>query len=218
MELQDFRRQYLQNGLRRSQLQDNPIVQFEVWLEQAIASGISDPTAMTLATVDAKGQPQQRIVLLKKIDQAGFVFFTNMSSRKGCDIALNSCVSLHFPWHPLERQVSVVGHAEMLDRDAVDDYFHSRPEASQIAAWASDQSSVIPSRDYLMERFSSITERYAHATVPTPDQWGGYRVVPRCIEFWQGGENRLHDRFEYRRVNTDNTDTTPQWDIQRLAP
>lgn len=212
MKLQDYRREYLKDGLRRQQLNPDPILQFELWMQQAINSGLSDPTAMTLATVDTQGQPSQRIVLLKQVDQEGFVFFTNKNSHKGQAIASNPKVSLHFPWYPLERQVKILGVAEALSRDAEQAYFSSRPKESQLAAWASEQSQAIPSRDYLLEKYHHLLEQYENNQIPHPDFWGGYRVVPKVIEFWQGGEHRLHDRFQYElREDT-------SWNIQRLAP
>jgi pyridoxamine 5'-phosphate oxidase len=212
MQLQDYRREYLKNGLRRSQLNSDPILQFEAWLQQAIASGLSDPTAMSLATVDQDGYPSQRIVLLKQVDQNGFVFFTNKKSNKGQAMAQNPMVSLLFPWYPLERQVKVLGQVAPLEDAAVADYFASRPKESQLAAWASQQSRVIPSRDHLLQKYHDLHTQYANSDIPLPSFWGGYRVTPQLIEFWQGGEHRLHDRFEY----TQNSDAN--WDIQRLAP
>jgi pyridoxamine 5'-phosphate oxidase len=213
MQLQDYRREYIQGGLRRKDLSVSPIAQFETWLQQAIASGLSDPTAMTLATVDDSGQPSQRIVLLKQVDEQGFVFFTNKQSIKGKAIASNPNVSLHFPWYPLERQVRVQGTAILLDEQEVANYFASRPKESQLAAWASEQSQVIPSRDHLLEKFTALKEQYADSDAPLPTFWGGYRVKPSLIEFWQGGEHRLHDRFQYTQI-----DVAAEWEIERLAP
>lgn len=213
MQLQDYRREYIQGGLRRKGLNTNPIAQFETWLQQAIASGLSDPTAMTLATVDENGWPNQRIVLLKQVDEQGFVFFTNKQSIKGRAIANNPNVSLHFPWYPLERQVRVQGKATLLDEQEVARYFASRPKESQLAAWASEQSQVIPSRDHLLEKFTALQEQYVESDAPLPTFWGGYRVKPSCIEFWQGGEHRLHDRFQYTQSEVEH-----DWKIDRLAP
>ncbi len=216
MKLQDFRREYLLNGLRREQLDRDPIQQFESWLQQAMDFGLSDPTAMTLATVNESGQPSQRIVLLKQVDNDGFVFFTNTSSTKGQNIANNPHVSLHFPWYPLERQVHVCGIASSLSEEEVEDYFSSRPKESQLAAWASEQSQPIPSRDHLLTRYQDLQEKYQDSDAPLPPFWGGYRVAPLQIEFWQGGEHRLHDRFQYTLHNDANNEA--QWHIQRLAP
>lgn len=212
MDLHDYRREYLQDGLRREHLNPNPMLQFEHWMQQAIAADLSDPNAMILATTDADGRPNQRIVLLKQANSDGFTFFTNTHSRKAQAIAVNPYVSLHFPWHPLERQVRVCGRAEALDKADTEAYFLSRPEGSQLAAWASPQSQIIASRDILLERFEEMRETFTKMDISLPEFWGGYRVIPEQMEFWQGGEHRLHDRFEYTR-NLDNT-----WDIQRLAP
>lgn len=232
MKLQDFRREYQLDGLRREQLNTDPIAQFETWLQQAMNSGLSDPTAMTLATVNEQGQPSQRIVLLKQVDHQGFVFFTNKDSSKGRAMAVNPKVSLHFPWYPLERQVRVLGVVKPLSEQQVTNYFASRPKESQLAAWASEQSQEIPSREYLMDRYESLLDEYADKDAPLPKFWGGYQVVPSQIEFWQGGEHRLHDRFEYTLdtshavSNGDNEPAYDQnnkqqanvWNIQRLAP
>lgn len=211
MELEHIRREYLRDGLDRDKLDDNPLRQFEVWMDQAIKSDIPDPTAMTLATVDASGQPSQRIVLLKHLDDQGFVFFTNYGSVKAKDIAQNPKVSLHFPWHMMERQVKVLGTAEKISTAQSLAYFLSRPRESQIAAWASDQSHTINSRVFLLNQFENMRQKFRHGDIPLPDFWGGFRVVPHCFEFWQGGANRLHDRFQYR-LNKDS------WAVERLAP
>ncbi len=212
MKLQDMRREYLKGGLSRQQLHHDPIVQFEQWLQQAIDAELPDPTAMTLATVDHSGQPNQRIVLLKQVDHDGFVFFTNKLSIKGQAIANNPKVSLHFPWYPLERQVRVSGTAELLAEKDVEQYFASRPKESQLAAWASEQSQVIPSRQHLLDRYQHLINTYQNSDAPLPEFWGGYRVAHHQIEFWQGGEHRLHDRFQYTAVGDG------QWQIDRLAP
>lgn len=212
MDLEQIRREYLLGGLRRDHLNDNPFIQFKSWLEQAVASGIPDPTALVLATVDADGQPDQRIVLLKHLDDQGFVFYTNYNSKKARDIISNPKVSLHFPWHMMERQVRVNGTASRLSAAESLKYFVSRPRDSQIAAWASQQSQRISSRQFLLEQFQRMKEKFADGKVPLPDFWGGYRVVPHRFEFWQGGGSRLHDRFEYV------SRSTGDWDIGRLAP
>ena len=166
---------------------------------------------MSVATVSAEGKPWQRMVLLKDFDQRGFVFYTNLGSRKAQEIAANGQVSLHFPWLQLDRQVIVGGRAERLSTVDVMKYFLSRPKGSQLAAWASKQSSRINSRQALETQFAQIKEKFAEGEIPLPDFWGGFRVVPDEIEFWQGGENRLHDRFCFKREDT-------QWDIARLSP
>ena len=212
MDLQSVRREYLKGGLHREDLLDDPIDQFNLWMEQALKMGMSDPTAMTLATVSNSGQPSQRMVLLKRTEAQGFVFFTNFGSRKAREIADNAFVSLHFPWQEIERQVKICGSASQLSTAESLRYFLTRPRDSQLAAWASPQSQKISSRSLLLNQFASIKQKYAEGEIPLPDFWGGYRVVPTEIEFWQGGKNRLHDRFRF--VLNANGD----WEIGRLAP
>lgn len=212
MDLEQVRRDYLMGGLSRENLKDNPFKQFEFWLQQAIDAKLKDPTAMTLATVDAAGQPSQRIVLLKHMDERGFVFYTNYESRKAHEIENNPKVSIHFPWHMLERQVKICGEVEKVSQSESLKYFLSRPKESQLAAWASAQSKPISSRQLLMQQFNVMKDRFNKGEIPLPSFWGGYRVVPSTIEFWQGGSNRLHDRFEYQRQDDGS------WDIQRLSP
>jgi pyridoxamine 5'-phosphate oxidase len=192
-------------------LRDDPFDQFTLWMNQAIEAGVQDPTAMSVATVSAEGKPWQRMVLLKGFDAQGFVFYTNLGSRKAQEIEANAQVSLHFPWLQLDRQVIVGGRAELLSTVEVMKYFLSRPKDSQLAAWASKQSSRINSRQALETQFAQIKQKFAKGEIPLPDFWGGYRVVPAEIEFWQGGESRLHDRFCFKR-NDD------EWDIARLSP
>lgn len=212
MDLENIRREYLRGGLRRSDLADDPLQQFALWLQQAIEWQLPEPTAMTLATVSADGQPSQRIVLLKRVDDAGFVFYTNLSSRKAKDMAANGRVSLHFPWHAVERQVKVCGSVTRLSTADAWRYFVSRPRESQLAAWASAQSQVIDSRSLLLNQFESMRHKFAEGEIPLPDFWGGYHVTPTEIEFWQGGAHRLHDRFRYLRQPEGG------WRIERLAP
>jgi len=212
MDLEDVRREYLKGGLQQEDLAASPVAQFERWLQQSIDAKLQDPTAMTVATVDDDGQPSQRIVLLKHVDEKGFVFYTNYGSRKSQDIGVNNKVSLHFPWHILERQVKVCGVAERVPKAESLAYFMSRPKESQLAAWASAQSRPVSSRQLLMQQFTAMKDKFSKGEVPLPDFWGGYRVVPTRIEFWQGGANRLHDRFEYNRL------ADGQWSIERLAP
>lgn len=211
MKIDDIRREYIEGCLSRSQLEHAPMAQFEKWLQQAIDSEIKDPTAMVVATVDSDGQPSQRIVLLKDSDAEGFTFYTNLGSKKAQDIAQNSKVSLHFPWHNMERQVKVCGTAQQLPKSNVIKYFLSRPKDSQIAAVASAQSRPISSRQMLMEQFSKMKQKFADGDVPLPDYWGGYKVIPHKVEFWQGGEHRLHDRFVYSKKGS-------KWEIERLMP
>lgn len=213
MDLADIRREYLSGGLRRKDLVKDPMEQFSNWLTFAVEHQVtSDPTAMVLATVNADGHPSQRIVLLKHVDKKGFVFYTNMGSKKAQDIAVNDSVCLHFGWLPLDRQVIIYGKASRLPVAQAAHYFLSRPKESQIAAWTSHQSMGISSRSVLQQAFEQMKNRFAAGEVPLPSFWGGYVVVPTAIEFWQGGGSRLHDRFMYR-VQPDG-----QWAIERLQP
>lgn len=212
LQLEDFRREYTQGGLERDDLDADPLVQFGRWMEQTIKSGIPDPNAMTVATVDETGQPSQRIVLLKHADEKGFVFYTNLNSRKAKELKHNPRISLHFPWYLLERQVKVCGVAEQLSTAEVVKYFVSRPRESQLGAWASQQSRPIPSRALLMQQFEAMKNKFAKGEIPLPDFWGGFRVKPHQMEFWQGGAHRLHDRFQYNRQ------TDGRWTIDRLEP
>lgn len=211
MDLEQIRRDYLSGGLRRVALHENPIEQFKVWLSQALNSDIADPTAMVLATVDDSGCPNQRIVLLKYID-SGFVFYTNYHSKKAQELSANNKVCLQFPWYSMDRQVRVRGHCEKVTEAESHKYFQSRPRESQLAAWASRQSQAIESRDVLLTQFANIKDKFNDGQIPAPDFWGGYRVLANYFEFWQGGPNRLHDRFEYK------LDDNQQWQISRLAP
>jgi pyridoxamine 5'-phosphate oxidase len=211
MDLEALRREYLKDGLEREDLADDPFDQFEKWMAQFLELGLADPTAMTVATVAPDGQPSQRIVLLKHVDQSGFVFYTNYSSRKANEIDANPKISLHFPWHAVERQVKVCGVAEKVSPAESLRYFTSRPKGSQLAAAASPQSKVISSRTLLLNEFERLKQKFREGEIPLPDFWGGYRVVPSEIEFWQGGQNRLHDRFRYTR-------SEDAWEIDRLAP
>lgn len=212
MDLESLRREYLMGGLQRNDLLDDPLRQFDVWMRQALELELREPTAMTVATVSAQGQPSQRVVLLKRVDANGFVFFTNYGSRKARELAGNPRISLHFPWHDIERQVKVCGVAEKIPAAESLKYFVSRPRESQIAAWASSQSEAISSRTLLLNQFESLKRQFAQGEVPLPDFWGGFRVVPHEMEFWQGGRHRLHDRFQYRR------EQDGSWSIRRLSP
>jgi len=211
MSLEENRREYDYGKLSRESLLDNPFDQFTLWMNQAIEARVQDPTAMSVATVSSEGKPWQRMVLLKGFDEQGFVFYTNLGSRKAKEIESNAQVSLHFPWLQLDRQVIIGGRAERLSAVEVVKYFLSRPKESQLAAWASKQSSRINSRQALETQFAQIKEKFSKGDVPLPDFWGGYRVVPEEMEFWQGGESRFHDRFSYSRDGDD-------WDIDRLSP
>jgi pyridoxamine 5'-phosphate oxidase len=212
MKLDDIRRDYLQGGLNRENLDANPLMQFEHWMSQSVEADLNaDPTAMILATVDTSGQPSQRVVLLKGLTRDGFVFYTNYDSHKGQDIAANPRVSLHFPWLPLERQVIVYGQAKKLSETQSEAYFHSRPRASQVGAWTSHQSQSIESRGALDAAFQAMTERFGNDEIPLPPFWGGYCVAPERIEFWQGRSGRLHDRFMYQLERN-------VWTVKRLQP
>ena len=211
MSLEENRREYDYGKLSRESLLDNPFDQFTLWMNQAIEAKVQDPTAMSVATVNSQGKPWQRMVLLKGFNEQGFVFYTNLGSRKAKEIENNAQVSLHFPWLQLDRQVIVGGRAERLSTAEVIKYFLSRPRDSQLAAWASKQSSHIHSRQALETQFAQIKQKFAKGEIPLPDFWGGYRVVPEEIEFWQGGESRLHDRFSYGLDGDD-------WEISRLSP
>ncbi|MDN7125075.1 pyridoxamine 5'-phosphate oxidase [Pseudidiomarina terrestris] len=213
MKLHDERRDYERAQLRRSVLNDDPFKQFESWFAAAKeAAVLPDPTAFTLATVNAQGQPHQRIVLMKDLDANGFVFYTNYASQKGHDLAANNKASMHFSWLPLEQQVRIEGQVEKVDRAVSEAYFHSRPRTSQLGALASQQSETIGSRTELEQVYHDLTERYEGKTIPMPESWGGYRVCPDYFEFWQGGRFRLHDRFIYQR------DAAGSWTIERLQP
>ncbi len=198
--------------LNREELSADPIEQFGSWFADAEAAEPRLPEGMVLATADDRGQPSTRTVLLKSFDSSGFVFFTNYKSRKAAEIATNPRAALLFWWRELERQVRIEGIVAMVSAEESDDYFSTRPRGSQLAAWASEQSRVIESREVLSERMEELTRRYAEAPVPRPPHWGGYRLTPHQIEFWQGRPDRLHDRFVYRRR------AGGAWEIQRLAP
>ncbi len=211
MNLADFRKEYSDRGLSREEMNADPVAQFSQWFTQATEMEVHEPNAMTLATVDETGMPYQRTVLLKYYDAAGFVFFTNYQSRKARQMELNPRVSLLFPWITLERQVIIQGTVEKVSTAESLRYFTSRPRESQLGAWVSNQSEVITSRKFLMQKLAEIKEKFTHGEIPLPSFWGGYRVIPRRIEFWQGGPARLHDRFLYHRENAD-------WEIDRLSP
>lgn len=211
MDLADFRKEYSDRGLHREDMNADPVAQFSTWFTQATEMKVHEPNAMTLATVDESGMPCQRTVLLKVFDGKGFVFFTNYTSRKAQQMERNPKVCLLFPWITLERQVIIQGTVEKISTAESLKYFTVRPRESQIGAWVSNQSEVISSRKFLMQKLAEIKEKFAHGEVPLPSFWGGYRVIPQAIEFWQGGPARLHDRFLYTRQG----DT---WNIDRLSP
>ena len=199
-------------GLRRTDLDSNPIRQFANWFTAAIEAGIRDVNAMSLATADRNARPSVRIVLLKSFDQEGFVFFTNYESTKGRQLEANPYTALGFYWIELDRQIRINGKVEKTSRHESQAYFHSRPLGSQLGAWASRQSEVIDARRVLDARMAEMTERFRNKRVQLPPHWGGYRLKPEIMEFWQGRQNRLHDRFRYTRL------TNGSWQIDRLAP
>jgi pyridoxamine 5'-phosphate oxidase len=207
-----LRQDYARGGLDRPDLADDPIAMFGRWMRDAVAAGLHEPNAMVVSTVGADGRPSSRMVLLKGVGEEGLVFYTNHASRKGEELAANPHCSLLFPWHPLERQVRIDGTAEVLDRPRVEAYFRTRPRGAQLGAWASDQSRPVASRAELEASYARVEERYADADVPVPPHWGGYRVVPESIEFWQGQVGRLHDRFRYSRGDDG------RWRATRLGP
>jgi len=206
-----LREQFMINGLDRKELNTNPFYQFQGWYQQTLSTDIPEPTAMCLATVDEYGQPWQRMVLLKLYDENGFVFYTNYSSRKARHIDINPHVSLLFPWHAIGRQVKITGTAAKIPASESFKYFSTRPRGSQLGAWASPQRQVIKSRAMLDTALEQMKDKFGHGEIPLPDYWGGYRVTPETLEFWQARENRLHDRFMYTRHQD-------FWQLERLAP
>ena len=210
VDLTNLRKESRQNGLKKSELDNNPFQQFSLWFSQAVDSGIVEPSAMSLATAD-KQEIGIRTVLLKHFDDNGFVFFTNYGSKKSKQIEVKPQAALLFPWLDLDRQVKIIGSVEKVTVLESIKYFASRPKDSQLGAWASQQSATISSRSLLVSQFESMKNKFSKGEVPLPDFWGGYRVLPESIEFWQGRESRLHDRFIYQRLEGG-------WSISRLSP
>jgi pyridoxamine 5'-phosphate oxidase len=211
VQIADLRRDYQGAALDERSVDRDPHRQFEEWFQAAVAAGVPEPNAMTLATVDARGRPAARIVLLKDHDVRGFTFYTNYESRKGRELATRPFAALVFFWVELERQIRIEGAIEPVDSAAADVYFRKRPRLSRLAAWASAQSAPLPDRATLEARFEEAQRRYPGEDVARPPHWGGYRLLPDAFEFWQGRASRLHDRITYRRDDTG-------WDIGRLAP
>lgn len=211
MDVSDLRREYRRGRLEREDLADDPIDQFEAWFQDARGADVQEPNAMCLATSGGDGQPSARTVLLKYFDREGFVFFTNMESAKARQIDENPRVALHFYWQGLERQVIIRGEAQPVGRREALAYFTRRPRGSQLGAWVSEQSRVVSSRSILEMKLDEMKRRFAEGKIPLPSFWGGYRVSPAEMEFWQGRENRLHDRFLFSRDGDG-------WVVERLAP
>lgn len=212
MKLSDIRQDYTQATLNKADLASHPIEQFKQWLEAYASIEPLEPTAMTIATVDAEQRPWQRVLLLKAVDENGLVFFTNYESNKGQQLSANPYASAHFFWPEVERQVSFVGKVVRTSREKSEMYFHSRPKGSQIGAWASEQSRPLASRSVLDEKAKQLEQTYANdEQLPVPEHWGGFRLAPTRVEFWQGRSNRLHDRFEFVLENG-------EWGVSRLQP
>lgn len=207
----NFRKEYVAGNLADNEVDVDPIHQFSQWIKQAIAAGFSEPNAMTLATATTDGKPSVRVVLLKEVNDKGFVFFTNYLSRKGRELLANPFAAVVFDWHEMERQVRIEGRVEKLSPEDSDAYFDSRPESSKIGAWVSPQSKIIKSREELDEMWGQTERKFVGKSVHRPAHWGGFLIRPTVIEFWQGRPNRLHDRLAYYR-------TEEGWTLHRLAP
>jgi len=211
-EIARLRIEYPNIPLREGDVPPNPIALFRLWFQDAVAAALHEPNAMSLATAGVDGRPSARIVLLKEFDERGFTFFTHYTSRKGRDLAANPYAALVFYWGPLHRQVRVEGRVEQAPPEESDAYYQARPKNARLGAWVSAQSSVIPNRAALDEGLAAMQQKYATSDPPRPPHWGGYRLAPDTIEFWQGGEHRLHDRLRYTQEAND------RWLIERLAP
>jgi pyridoxamine 5'-phosphate oxidase len=207
----DLRKDYTRETLNETDVDPNPFQQFQRWFDQAVSAELPEPNAMTLATATKDGVPAARIVLLKAVDDRGLTFFTNYNSNKGKELETNPQAALVFLWTELERQVRIVGTVEKVSAEESDSYFFSRPHNSRLGAWASEQSEIIPDRDVLEQKLAALKVEYENREVPRPPHWGGFRVIPREIEFWQGRSSRLHDRLLYRRDGE-------SWTIERMSP
>ena len=212
MSLAEHRKDYSLAGLLEKDLARDPFRQFEKWFQEAEGAKVIEPNAMTVATATKDGRPSARTALLKGVDGRGFVFFTNYESRKGRELATNPHATLVFPWLALERQVIVEGTVTKASREESEAYFHSRPHASQLGAWVSQQSSIVANRAVLEDGYKAVERKYAGLTVPIPPNWGGFRLAPERVEFWQGRRSRLHDRLRYVR------DKDGSWSVERLSP
>lgn len=210
--IRDLRQDYRSSSLSEKEVKSNPIDQFALWFNNAVEAQILEPNAMTLATADKSGSPSARIVLLKEFDQEGFTFFTNYHSRKGHDIDENPKACLLFFWVELERQIRIEGKVEKISQELSTEYFHSRPYGSQLGAHASPQSEVIPDRTFLENNLKALESQFGEGEIPKPLHWGGYKLIPESVEFWQGRSSRLHDRIRYT------LNTNKNWIIERLAP
>ncbi len=208
----DLRKEYTKASLDIESVNSNPFQQFEKWFKEAQAGELLEPNAMVLSTVDAAGQPFQRTVLMKALDDEGIVFYTNYKSRKAQQIEGNNKVNILFPWYPMERQVAIQGIATKISTKESLNYFLSRPHGSQLGAWVSQQSEVISSRSLLEMKLAEMKQKFKEGKVPLPDFWGGYKIEPTSFEFWQGRQNRLHDRLIYQ------LDVDGNWKISRLSP
>ncbi|TVQ85871.1 MAG: pyridoxamine 5'-phosphate oxidase [Bacteroidetes bacterium] len=211
--LHDFRKDYTRGGLNINDSSSDPFEQFNLWFKQAVAGGLNEPNAMIMSTATLKGKVSARTVLLKEVDQQGFIFYTNYNSQKASDLKENPYASLVFLWLELERQVRIEGKVEKISEVDSDTYFSSRPRESQLGAWASEQSKEIPSREVIIENYARLEKQYEGKSIPRPPFWGGYRLIPARIEFWQGRSSRLHDRILFHRNNTDD-----KWEKVRLSP
>ena len=217
-DLSDLRREYALGGLHESDLDPEPVTMFRRWLVDATAAGLHEPNAMVVSTVSPEGRPSSRIVLLKGLDERGFVFYTNYRSRKARELEANPACALLFPWHGVERQVRVEGPVSRLTAEENAAYFATRPRDSQVGAWASPQSEVVPDRAMLDARYQEVGDRFAGADIPLPEHWGGFRVAPELVEFWQGRRGRMHDRLRYRRAAGASDGRAGAWLVERLAP